>query len=131
MAKKFVVKYSANFEPNLDEIERFLTDAGAPQAFAGLLDELQDTVIPNLQRFPRIGHAFLSRETRSVEASDASSSLVARLAALTPEADALREYVMKDYLLLFVTISEVIYLLAIRNQRQISLDFDGQWGRSS
>lgn len=130
MAKKSVVKFSANFERNLDEIERFLAEAGAAQAFAGLLDELLETVIPNLQRFPRIGHAFLSREARSIEASDARSALAARLAALAPAADALREYVMQDYLVLYVTICEVIYLLAIRHQRQLSFDFDGQWGRS-
>ena len=131
MAKKFVVKSSANFERNLDEIERFLAEAGTPQAFAGLLDELPDTVIPNLQRFPRMGHALLSREARSIEASDARSALAARLAALTPEADALREYVMRDCLVLYVATGEVIYLLAIRHQRQLSFDFDGQWGRSS
>jgi plasmid stabilization system protein ParE len=130
MAKKSVVKSSANFECNLDEIEHFLAEAGAPRAFAGLLDDLLDTVIPNLQRFPRIGHPFLSREAGSIEASDARRALAARLAALTPEADALCEYVLKDYLVLYVAIGEVIYLLAIRHQRQLSFDFDGQWGRS-
>ena len=46
MAKKVSVKLTANFERNLGEIDRFLIDADAAQAFDGLLDELLDTVIP-------------------------------------------------------------------------------------
>ena len=52
MVKKLTVKLTANFERNLGEIELFLIDADAPQAFVGLLDELVATVIPNLERFP-------------------------------------------------------------------------------
>ncbi|SBT08151.1 conserved hypothetical protein [Candidatus Accumulibacter aalborgensis] len=52
MAKKPVVKFTSNFERNLEGIELFLTEVELPQAFDGLLDELLETVIPNLQRFP-------------------------------------------------------------------------------
>jgi plasmid stabilization system protein ParE len=131
MAKDSVVKLSANFERNLDDIERFLAEAEAPQAFAVLLDDLMDVVIPNLERFPHMGRTLLSREAGSVEASNARSALVARLAALTPETNALREYVMKDYLVLYVVIGKVVTLLAIRHQRQLSFDYDGLWERSA
>ncbi len=127
MAKKLVVKFTANFERNLDDIEHFLTAAEAPQAFDGLLDELLDTVIPNLERFPEMGRPFLARQARSVEATNALTALRAKLLALTQDTDALREYLLKDYLLLYARIGGAIYLLAIRHQRQLSFDFDAHW----
>ena len=63
MAKKPVIKFTANFERNLEEIERFLTSVEAPQAYDGLLDELLETVIPNLERFPGMGRPFMARFT--------------------------------------------------------------------
>jgi uncharacterized protein with von Willebrand factor type A (vWA) domain len=42
--------FSANFERNLEAIERFLLDTEAPQVFDALLDQLMDTVVPNLER---------------------------------------------------------------------------------
>ena len=55
MAKRITVKLTANFERNLEEIERFLVEADAPYAYDALLDELLKTVIPNLERFPDMG----------------------------------------------------------------------------
>lgn len=128
MAKKPVVKFTANFERNLDEIERFLTEAEAPQAYDGLLDELLETVIPNLERFPGMGRPFMLRQPRSVETTNALATLRAKLLALTTDPEALREYVLKDYLLLYAQIGGAIYLLAIRHHRQLSFDFEGHWG---
>ena len=129
MAKRPVVKFTANFERNLEGIEHFLTELDAPQAFDGLLDELLDTVIPNLERFPEMGRPFLARQPRSVETTNALTTLRAKLLALTTDPDALREYVLKDFLLLYAPIGGAIYLLAIRHQRQLSFDFEGHWGR--
>lgn len=128
MAKKPVVKFTANFAGNLESIELFLTEVDAPQAFDGLLDELLETVIPNLERFPEMGRPFMARKRGSVETTNAFEMLRAKLSALTPDPDALREYVLKDYLLLYAVIGGVIYLLAIRHQRQLSFDFEGHWG---
>jgi plasmid stabilization system protein ParE len=83
MAKKPVVKFTANFERNLEGIELFLTEVEAPQAFDGLLDELLETVIPNLERFPEMGRPFLARQPRSVETTNALATLRAKLSALT------------------------------------------------
>lgn len=124
---KPTVKLTANFERNLDEIERFLTDAEAPQAFDVLLDELLETAIPNLERFPEMGRPFMRRPVRSIEAGNAMDALSAKLSALTADPDALREYVLKNYLLLYMTAGNAAYLLAIRHQRQISFDFAGHW----
>ncbi len=131
MAKKPVVKFTANFERNLEEIERFLIEAEASQAFDGLLDELGETVIPNLERFPEMGPPFLARQPRSVETVNSLATLGTKLSALTPDIDALREYVLKDYLLLYAVIGSGIHLLAIRHQRQLSFDLAGHWGAYS
>ena len=129
MAKKPVVKFTANFERNLEDVELFLTKAEAPQAFNGLLDELLETVITNLERFPEMGRPFLARQPRSVETTNAQATLRAKLSVLTQDMDALREYILKDYLLLYAPIGGAIYLLSIRHQRQLSFDFEGHWGR--
>ncbi len=129
MAKKPVVKFTSNFERNLEDIELFLSDVEIPQVFDGLLDELLETVIPNLERFPEMGRPFLARQPRSVETTNALATLRAKLSTLTPDADALREYVLKDYLLLYAPIGGAIYLLSIRHQRQLSFDFESHWGR--
>ena len=129
MAKKPVVKFTANFERNLEVIELFPAEVEAPQAFDGLLDELLETVIPNLERFPEMGRPFMARQPHSIETTNALATFRAKLSAQTTELDALREYVLKEYLLLYAQIGEAIYLLAIRHQRQLSFDFEGHWGR--
>jgi plasmid stabilization system protein ParE len=131
VTKKLTVKLTANFERNLEDIERFLTKAEAPQAYDALLDELLDTVIPNLERFPDMGRPFLARQTRSVETTNALETLRAKLSALTTDPEALREYILADYLVLYAQIDGLLYLLAIRHHRQISFDFESHWGEIS
>lgn len=129
MAKQPVVQFAENFERNLEDIEHFLNEMEAPQAFDGLLDELLETVVPNLERFPEMGRPFLIRQPHSVETTNALATLRSKLSALSQDADALREYVLKECLLLYALIGGTIYLLAIRHQRQLSFDFEGHWGR--
>lgn len=131
MAKKLVVKFTGNFERNLAEIERFLTGAEAPHAYDALLDELVDSVIPNLERFPGMGRPFLNRPPRSVEATTALEALRAKLSALVPDQDGLREYIVDDYLVLYTLIGGNVYLLAIKHHRQLSFDFQAHWGATS
>jgi plasmid stabilization system protein ParE len=123
-----VVELTANFERNLADIERFLTEADAPQSYDGLLDELLDTVIPNLKRFPGMGRLFLSRVCGSVEATNALAALRVKLAALNADPDALREYVMDNYLVLYALIDGNICLLSIKHHRQLSFNFEAHWG---
>ena len=121
----YKVELAASFLERLDSIEAFLTDADAAQAFDHLLFELRETVIRNLRRFPRIGRRYLANPPQSAEA-------IAQLAAL-PEgaANALREYLHGDYLILYasVDVKTTVYLLSIRHHRQLSFDFSRLWPR--
>jgi plasmid stabilization system protein ParE len=131
VAKKLVVKLTANFERNLADIERFLTEANAASAYDSLLDELLDSVIPNLERFPGMGRPFLSRAVGSVETTNAKAALRTKLAALIADADGLREYIMDHYLVLYAQIGGSIHLLSIKHHRQLSFDFEAHWGAQS
>ncbi len=119
------VELTASFVERLDAIETFLREADADHAFDALLEELRATVIPNLQRFPRIGRRYLAHPPQSAEAL----AQLATLPAGTP--DALREYLHGDYLLLYTVTDEhrTVYLLSIRHHRQLSFDFAKLWPR--
>jgi plasmid stabilization system protein ParE len=121
-----IVKLTANFERNLDDLEDFLLEADLPQAFDALLDELTDTVVPNLERFPDMGRLFLTRPVRSVEVANGIERLIRQLRAIASEGE-LREYVMSHYMLLYARVEGVIFLLSIRHQRQLSFDFEAIW----
>ena len=131
MSKKSIVKLTANFERNLADVERFLAKAEAPQAYDALLDELLDTVIPNLERFPNMGRPFLAKAARSVETTNALEALRAKLSVLTTDPEALREYILPDHLVLYAQIDGLLYLLAVKHHRQISFDFESHWGEIS
>ena len=131
MERRIVVKLTANFERNLEEIELFFVEADASRAYDALLDELLATVIPNLERFPDMGRSFLARSARSVETTNSLSALRTKLASLTSDPEALREYVLSDYLLLYAQVDSTIYLLAIRHHRQLSFDFQLHWDASA
>ena len=128
MTKKPIVGLTANFERNLSNIESFLTEVEAPQAYDALLDELLNKVIPNLERFPGMGRPFLANVPQSVEATNSIESLKAKLLALKIDLDALREYILADYLVLYVQMKEDLYLLAVKHQRQLTFDFESHWG---
>ena len=129
MTTRCSVKVTANFERNLQEAEGFLKAADAPQAFDALINELLNTVVPNLERFPGMGRLFFERPTRSVESSNAIRALKRKFKALTSLAKGseIREYVMSHYLLLYARLDNTIYLLSIRHHRQLSFDFQSLW----
>ena len=115
------VELTASFIERLESIEAFLAEAGAPQAYDELLDGLRRTVIPNLGRFPRIGRRYLDQPPHSAEA-------MAQLAALPPgAADALREYLHGDHLILYMLAGSTVHLVSIRHQRQLSFAFAKMW----
>lgn len=126
MASKHLVKLTANFEHNLESVEAFLLEAGAPHAFDALLDELTATVLPNLERFPGMGRLFFERPTGSVEASNGIEALKHKLRAFAKDGE-IREYVMSHFLLLYARFDATIYLLSIRHHRQLSFDFQSLW----
>lgn len=117
------VELTASFLECLDAVEAFLREADAGLAFDALLAELRTTVIPNLSRFPRIGRRYLDNPPQSAEA-------LAQLAALPAgAAQALREYLHGDYLMLYIALESdaTVYLLSIRHHRQLSFDFAKLW----
>jgi plasmid stabilization system protein ParE len=128
-SQQVTVKLSTNFERNLNEIDAFLIEAEAPQTFDALLDELTDTVIPNLERFPGMGRSFLSRTILSVETSNGIDIIQGKLAAIGENAE-LREYVLQHYLMLYARVGSVIHLLSIRHHKQLSFDFQHLWTAS-
>jgi len=124
MPERCVVKFTANFQRNLDSIEAFLTENDAQQAFGELLGRLFDTVIPNLESFPEIGIDFLARVSQSKQGLLKLDSLKARLG----ESVVLRELIIDDYLILYALRGSDLYLLAIKHHLQLSFDLKGHWG---
>jgi plasmid stabilization system protein ParE len=123
----FRVELTASFQERLGAIEAFLGEADAAFAFDKLLAELRATVIPNLRRFPRMGRRYLDQPPQSTES-------LAQLAALpSGAADALREYLHGDYLILYTvdTTGKVVYLLSMRHHRELSFQFAGLWPGAS
>lgn len=126
------VRYTANFEANLHSIEAFWIENEFPQGYDRLLDELIDTVIVNLERHPRMGRPFMSRQPDSVEAQAQHERLQAKMASVDQPAD-MREYVMTDYLVLYVILgatagrASTIYLVSIKHHKQLSFDFERLW----
>lgn len=124
MAERLVrVELTASFLECLDAVEAFLREADAGLAFDALLAELRASVIPNLNRFPRIGRRYLDNPPQSAEA-------LAQLAALPAgAAQALREYLHGDYLMLYIALESdaTVYLLSIRHHLQLSFDFAKLW----
>lgn len=117
------VELTASFLERLASIEAFLSEAGADSAYDALLETLRSTVIPNLQRFPRMGRAYLDTPPRSVEALNQLARLPAGAAST------LRVLVNGDYLLLYAVADTqaTVYLLSIRHHRQLSFDFARLW----
>ena len=123
MAEVFEVRITAHFRRTLDEIEVFLREAEASEAFNTLLDDLYEMTIPTLERFPDMGRDFLTHGADSVEAVQAMDGLRTLVGS-----GSLREYIQPPYLLLYTTAGRFVHLLAIRHHRQLSFDFAGLWG---
>jgi len=125
-AEQLTVKLTRNFERNLNDVERFLEESEASGAFDMLLDELTETVIPNLESFPKMGRPFLDRPALSVEAMGRVAKLRTQLDDLGSGSD-IREYVLSHYLVLYAVTETMVYLLSIRHHRQLSFDFADLW----
>ena len=121
-AKRTPVRLAANFEANLAQIEAYLAEAETPQAYDELLDVLRETVIPNLERQPRMGRPLLDRPAQSVEGRDAIDRLRKQIAG-----GELREYLTGDYLILYALIREFVILLSIKHHRQLSFALEKHW----
>lgn len=121
--KSVSVKFTANFESNLAEIEAYWSLNQFLQGYDLLLDELGASVIPSIERFPGMGRPFVQRQPDTVEAVTRLEKLNKRLDKLDRTAE-FREYVMDDYLILYLALETAVYLLAIKHHKQLSFDFE-------
>jgi ParE toxin of type II toxin-antitoxin system, parDE len=119
------VRITRNFDKNLADIRRFLEELEAPREFLSLLEQLFETVIPNLERFPGMGVDFLAKVPQSTEGLMRLETLKQRLGKNT----SLREYISGDYLVLYALRGDNRYLLSIKHHRQLSFDLKEHWGR--
>jgi plasmid stabilization system protein ParE len=117
------VRFTANFEANLDSIRDFLGVVAAPAEFERLLSRLFDEIIPNLARFPDLGRDFAAPAPQSIEGAAALATLRRKAGRNTM----LREYITDDYLLLYAVRDNTVFLLSIRHHRQLSFDLRGHW----
>ena len=68
----------------------------------------------------------MQRQPESVEAVTRLEKLNKHLTKLDRMGE-FREYVMDDYLVLYVILASVAYLLAIKHHKQLSFDFERLW----
>lgn len=122
MAGRFRPFFTGNFAANLDSVRLFLEPEGR-SAFQRLLGRLCDDIVPTLCRFPQSGRSFLAHAVRSLEAQ----ALVDRLKAVLRKGDDLREFIVDDYIILYLVRRDRIYFLAIKHHRQLSFDFRRLW----
>lgn len=114
--------FSENSTRNLDAIHQFLDPEGSA-AFQHLLDRLFDDIVPTLSRFPQSGRNFLQHPIRSKEAK----VLFRKLKTSIQKGDALREFVVDDYLVLYLLRGNQILFLSIKHHRQLSFDLRRFW----
>ena len=122
MAAKVRPLFTENFAANLDSVRLFLEPEGR-SAFRRLLGRVFDDIVPALCRFPQSGRSFLAHAVRSLEAQ----ALLDRLGAVLREGDDLREFVVDDYIILYLIRRSRLYFLAIKHHRQLSFDFRCLW----
>ena len=122
MAASLRPYFTENFAANLDSVRLFLGPEGRA-AFGRLLGRLFDDIVPTLCRFPQSGRPLLNHAVRSVEAR----ALADRLQASLRKGDDLREFIVDDYIVLYLIRTRRLYFLAIKHHRQLSFDLRRFW----
>ena len=115
-------RFTENFSANLTAIEEFVAPHSRT-AFHRFLDRLFDEVIPTLCRFPQSGRSFLTCTVKSAKAK----ALTKALSKLFNKGDDLREFVMDDYLVLYLVRPHQVVFLAVKHHRQLSFDLKRFW----
>lgn len=120
--KRLTAVFTENFSESLDAIRIFLGAEGR-ERFERLLDRLFEDLVPTLCRIPQSGRAFLAHPIRSVEARAA----IRRLKGLLRPGDDFREFILDEYLLLYLVRDAQIIFLAIKHHHQLSFDLHQFW----
>ncbi|MCQ8104862.1 type II toxin-antitoxin system RelE/ParE family toxin [Methylomonas sp. SURF-2] len=113
------MRFTDNFLGNLDSIENYWREAGFPAGYDRLLETLSTEVIPNLESYPEMGRPFARYGAESAEAK-------IRIDKLGTFYTEIREYLLEDYLLLYL-LTDAIYMLAVKHHKQLSYDFQRLW----
>jgi hypothetical protein len=114
--------FTENFSLNLETLRLFLEPEGRA-AFERLLDRLFDDIVPMLCRHSRSGRLFLEHPIRSKEAR----SLSRKLKTFLKKGDELREFIVDNYLMLYLHRDRQVIFLSIKHHRQLSFDLRRFW----
>lgn len=113
-------RFTRNFEDNLGDIQEFLL-ARAPDTavgqFTALVQEIA-AVASLLSQHPGIGRTIRSAEPPGSRTALAWKHLASRMHAL--RMGDLREYVLREYTVLYAASPDTVHLLAVKHQRQLS-----------
>jgi hypothetical protein len=118
--------FTQNFSDNLLAIQTFLGAEGH-KPFQRFLDRLFDDIVPQLCQCPKSGRSFLTHTIHSAEAK----SLVKRLRSRLHPDDDLREYLIDDYLVLYLLRGKHLVFLSVKHHRQLSFDLKQFWQERS
>jgi hypothetical protein len=114
--------FAENFSRNLLDIQTFLGSEGE-RHLRRLLDRLIDEIVPMICRFPQGGRSFLAHAIHSKE----GRALHHKVRSYLGEADDLREFIMDDYMLLYLVRGTQVVFLSIKHHRQLSFDLRRFW----
>ena len=114
--------FTQNFSDNLLAIQAFLGLEGH-KPFQRFLDRLFDDIVPQLCRFPKSGRSFLAHTIHSSEAKSLAKKLRTRL----NRGDDLREYIVDEYLVLYLLRGNHLVFLSVKHHRQLSFDLKQFW----
>ncbi len=117
------VRITANFQKSLNSIREFVAEQEGDAGFDRLMERAFNDVIPNFERFPKMGRDFLAPAPLSEEGRAKLHALRAKNANDTE----IREYITDEYLLLYAVRDSVVFLLSVRHQRQLSFDLRTHW----
>lgn len=120
--KSLIPIFTENFERNLDQIRLFL-EPEKKKAFQHLLDRLFNDAISTLCQYPQAGRPFLNHQVRSLE----TRRLLRKLKQLLKKDDDIREWIMDDYLVLYLHRDDQIIFLSIKHHFQLSFDLSRFW----
>lgn len=118
--------FTHNFSDNLLAIQTFLGAEGH-KPFQRFLDRLFDDIVPQLCRFPKSGRMFLAHTIHSSEAKSLAKKLRARL----NHDDDLREWIVDEYLVLYLLRGHHLVFLSVKHHRQLSFDLKRFWQETS
>ena len=118
-AKRVEVRAAASFLANLEELGEFLlrVDAeSAPHLYQRLKAQIAE-MLDLLEKLPGIGRPARFFNARSIQGRQRSvrAAELAQSLGFTQ----LREYVLKDHLVLYACSDTAVVLLAVRHQRQL------------